>query len=156
MIEFPISSVEVDLAIAEAAADDLFTPTGVLLGDLQVQSAMEPSPSCMDIWDCQDAATWTPGMWWLLNWWTWEYPASRVQINLDAPGWTQQESSVAAPAMYTIELAPDPTSSIPPLGPSLADLGDRDGAHDPPPPPQLQEVIEQFVVHGTGLVDLLA
>ncbi|MDG2201452.1 MAG: hypothetical protein P8K80_09775 [Phycisphaerales bacterium] len=155
MIDFPISSVNVELDLAEAVADDLFTPTGVLLGDLQVQSAMESAPSCIDIWDCQDAATWTPGMWWLLNWWTWEYPASRIEVNVIAPG-APLGVSTDSSAIYTIELAPDPTTSTPPLGPSLADLGDQDGSHEPPPPPQLQEVVEQFVVRGTGIIDLLA
>tara|TARA_B100001059_G_C17637870_1_gene477807 strand:- start:135 stop:596 length:462 start_codon:yes stop_codon:yes gene_type:complete len=153
MPDLPVN-LTIDTSIADAISEGLLSPTDMQLESLEIGSAVDPS-SCGEIWDASDAATWTPGMWWLLNWWTWEYPAPWVNVQVMTP---QGPSIIehTGPAIYTIELCTSPQETIPPLGPSLSALGDRDGAEPPPPLPLVREIVEQMIVRGNGIVDLLA
>lgn len=153
MADLPIN-LTIDTSIADAIAEGLHGLTSMPLESLEIHSAVD-STSCECIWDSSDAATWTPGMWWLLNWWTWEYPAPWVNVQVMTP---QGPSVIESPgpSIYTIELNMDPQAMTPPLGPSLSDLGDREGSEPPLPLPLVREVVEQLVVRGNGIVDLLA
>jgi hypothetical protein len=150
MIDLPV--IPVDPPELPPALEAIGFVSMQLIDDLEIH---EPSCSttCVDIWEGQDEATWSPGLWWLLNWWTWAFPAPWINIEVIAPEppvWLGDNPGV----VYQVDVVLDEPSDAPRLGPALADLGDK--KDEPPPPPQLREVIEQRVIRGTGLLDLLA
>lgn len=131
--------------------DPLIYPTLEMIEDIKAADDRGTTTSCWDMQDCSDASTWSPGLWWLLNWWTWQFPASMIEVDVSVAVTTDQ------PAIYQVDRIIDADGSGSgnlPMGPALADLPERD--QGPPPPPQVREVVEQIVMSGTGLVDLLA
>lgn len=147
MVAIPPITAEVELAIAGALSDGMFSPVDELLdaiGDESEASTVRATP----LWDCRDTTEWSPGMWWLLNWWTWQYPAPCIDVTIIAP------EAQAAP-VATVPIKEGAEGDVP-LGPALADLGADQERQGPPPPPIAREIVEQLVMRGDCFVDLLA
>lgn len=147
MVAIPPITAEVELAIADALSGGAFSPVDELLdaiGDEPEASAARGTP----LWDCRDTTEWSPGMWWLLNWWTWQYPAPCIDVTIVAP------DGHAAPER-PVQIEVDSDDGVR-LGPALADLGADAERQGPPPPPIAREIVEQLVVRGDCFVDLLA
>lgn len=144
----PLES-ELQSAFRDAAAEGVATPVSNLLEVSEESSTGGEHSGHESCWNCTDSTEWSPGLWWLLNWWTALYPAGPEPhggVESDGvPSQTIDQSSSPGGADDAMRLAP-----------ALADLADDHHEHGPPPPPIPREVVEQLVSRGEGIVDLLA
>ena len=143
----PPLSQDVQQLLQDAIADGLVTPALELDGlqDTPTEANGPTASGCT--WDCSDSTEWSPGLWWLLNWWTALYPADPSGSSAAGCGEPNGPDPVA-PVDHEV----DDRS----LAPALADLRERHEDMVPPPPPVVREVVEQLVSRGAGIVDLLA
>jgi len=140
---------ELQSAFQDAEAEGLMTPVSGLLVGPEESSAEDHAPDHGGCWDCTDSTEWSPGLWWLLNWWTSMHPAGPGSIHdVDFTGGSLHPVDSAS--------AHGPTEHVTRLAPALADLGDDHAGHGPPPPPIPRDVVQQLVSRGEGIVDLLA
>ena len=97
--------------------------------------------------DRRDVVSWTPELWWLLNWWTWLFPPSDESNASNGP------ASVVIYAMPEIQIVPDSNEGQNQL-PALNETSrTEDGASGPP---DVGETILRTVNMGNGLIDLFA
>ena len=144
----PPLEIELQLAFQDAVAERPASPVSNLL-DVSDESSAGGHSGHESCWDCTDSTEWSPGLWWLLNWWTALYPAgpeSHGGVESDGvPSHAIDQPSSPGRADDAMRLAP-----------ALADLGDGHDEYGPPPPPIPREVVDQLVSRGEGIVDLLA
>ena len=141
----------VDLSILTTdpvVPDPLVLPSQAMLETIQADA--EPSSLYSFLPEGSvDIATWSPSMWWLLNWWTALYPAGpELHGDVQSDGGPSQAINQSS--------SPGREDDAILLAPALADLGDDHHEYGPPPPPIPREVVEQLVSRGEGIVDLLA
>lgn len=140
---------DVQTALQSAIADDLVTPSTnlpLVSSDQQADPGGHTAPGC--IWDGSDSTEWSPGLWWLLNWWTSQYPAEQTD-----PCGVETGVHTLAESVVRIDVEDGASPGHPP---PLSELGDRSDRMVPPPPPVVRDVVEQLVSRGEGIVDLLA
>ena len=144
----PLES-ELQSAFQDAVAKGVTTPVSNLLEVSEESSAGGPHSGQESCWNCTDSTEWSPGLWWLLNWWTALYPAGpELHGDVQSDGGPSQAINQSS--------SPGREDDAIQLAPALADLGDDHHEYGPPPPPIPREVVEQLVSRGEGIVDLLA
>jgi len=97
--------------------------------------------------DRRDVVSWTPELWWLLNWWTWLFPPSD-ESNVDTG-----PASMVLYAMPTIQIVSETNEGQDGLLALNETSRTEDGA---PGPPDVGETILRTVNMGNGLIDLFA
>ena len=123
--------------------------------DFPAIEALAPTPkhetgaACVDGLSCdrRDVVSWTPELWWLLNWWTWLFPPSD-----ESNAGTSPDSMViyAGPEIRIAPMVPHGQAA------DLALNATAETEHTAPGPPEVGETILRTVNMGNGLIDLFA
>ena len=124
--------------------DPLVLPSQAMLDTIQGESESSSLYSFLPERGV-DVATWSPSMWWLLNWWTWQFP----------PPSASSTNAASETQMYTVEYvviqSDDHQTST---APTLAALPSQDD--EGPGPTQLNAIVNHTINMGNGLLDLFA
>ena len=103
----------------------------------------------MDSCRCRDQVNWTPELWWLLNWWTWQFPPP------DLNGLNDVGNCAGLYALERVQVEPvsmnEPTFGTPPTLSTVVD-GEEQAAS----PPMQIDAVHRTINMGNGLIDLFA
>ena len=137
----------VDLSILTTdpvVPDPLVLPSQAMLETIQADAETSSLYSFLPEGSV-DIATWSPSMWWLLNWLTWQFP----------PPSTQSESGSNELVMYVVQYTISRSDGHDyPIGPTLSAMPAHDD--DGPGPPQMHATVRHTINMGNGLLDLFA